>query len=204
MTLPHTTGDPPRRRGRPGHDLSAVVTGAIEVFTERGFDAATMDDVAAALGIAKSSLYHHVSSKEELLGHAVERGLGALERALDEVDAGPGSALEQLRAAVRSAVITLIDQLDSVTLLLQVRGNSGVERAALNRRRALDMRFAALVSTAQAEQGIAVDLDAHIVARLVFGTINSISTWYRPDTGRNPEAIVDAVVRLLFRGLRPQ
>ncbi|HET8588606.1 MAG TPA: helix-turn-helix domain-containing protein, partial [Nakamurella sp.] len=54
-------GSTPRaRRGRPGYDADALLEVAVRVFTERGYDGATMDDLAAALGITKSSIYHHV------------------------------------------------------------------------------------------------------------------------------------------------
>ena len=57
----------PRRRGRPGYDLEAVLQVAVEVFNERGYDGASMEDLSRRLGIAKSGIYHHVSGKEELL-----------------------------------------------------------------------------------------------------------------------------------------
>ncbi len=213
-----------RRRGRPGHDLEAVVTAGIAVFTERGYDGATMDDLAAALGIAKSSLYHHVSGKEEILQRALDRALGALEAVFDEdadgtaVSTAPdGSAanvvmaVDRLERVVRRSIATLIAELPSVTLLLRVRGNSAVERAALARRRAIDARFAALVRQAAAEGALRDDLDPALVARLVFGTVNSLAEWYRPradgaHTGGahvdGAAAVADAVCAMVFGGLR--
>src|SRR5580693_5835062 len=61
-----------RRRGRPGYDLEAVLQAAVEVFNERGYDGASMEDLSRRLGIAKSGIYHHVSGKEELLRMALD------------------------------------------------------------------------------------------------------------------------------------
>ena len=54
------------------------------VFNERGYEAASMEDLAKASGFTKSTFYHHVSGKEELLRMAVNRALDALSAALDE------------------------------------------------------------------------------------------------------------------------
>lgn len=187
------------RRGRPGHDLSAVVEAGARVFTRHGYDASTMDDVAAALGIAKSSLYHHVASKEEILARTLDRALGALERAFDTAEQS-GGAESRLERLVRAAVGTLIEELPSVTLLLRVRGNSIVEREAMERRRALDARLAAAVTQAQQADALVADIDPHVAARLIFGMVNSISEWYRPGaaTGLDAAHLADAVCALLM------
>ena len=57
---------PARRRGRPGYDRDAVLTAAVRLFNERGYEATSMGDLAERLGITKSSVYHHITSKEQL------------------------------------------------------------------------------------------------------------------------------------------
>ena len=57
----------------------------VGVFNERGYEAASMEDLAKASGFTKSIFYHHVSGKEELLRMAVDRALDALSAALDEL-----------------------------------------------------------------------------------------------------------------------
>ncbi len=49
------------RRGRPGHDQDAVLAAAVRLFIARGYEATSMGDLAEALGITKSSIYHHVT-----------------------------------------------------------------------------------------------------------------------------------------------
>ena len=66
------------RRGRPGHDLGAVLAAAVGLFNERGFEATSMDDVARRLGITKSSLYHHVAGKQELFHRMVRHVFSAM------------------------------------------------------------------------------------------------------------------------------
>ncbi|MCW2598076.1 MAG: TetR family transcriptional regulator, partial [Jatrophihabitans sp.] len=69
----------PRRRGRPGHDLESVLATTVAVFNERGFDGTSIEDLARRLGISKSAIYHHVESKDALLGLALDRALVGLE-----------------------------------------------------------------------------------------------------------------------------
>jgi AcrR family transcriptional regulator len=176
---------------------------AVQVFNERGYDGTSMEHLAKAAGISKSSIYHHVSGKEELLRRAVSRALEGLFGILDEPPAKEGGAADRLEYVVRRMVEVLIAELPYVTLLLRVRGNTGTERWALERRREFDHRVAELLKNAAAEGDVRGDIEVRLATRLVFGMINSIVEWYRPDgrTGARGE-IVDAVVHLVLTGLR--
>lgn len=190
------------RRGRPGYDAEALLAVAVRVFTERGFDGTTMEDLASALGITKSSIYHHVSGKQEILAKALDQALDALEAVLADARARPDPPALRLEWVVRESVGVLISELPSVTLLLRVRGNSDVERAALARRRRIDADLAELVSQARDAGALRANVDPALVARLVFGTVNSLVEWYRPRAGLEPEQVADALSAMVFEGLR--
>ncbi len=194
--------EPPARRGRPGHSLESLLDVAVAVFNERGYDATSMEDLAARLGVTKSAIYHHVPSKVELLRLALDRALDALFAVLEESGAATGPAIDRLEHVVRGSVRVLVAELPSVTLLLRVRGNTDVERAALERRREFDRRLAALVQAAIDAGEVRRDLDPRLVTRLLFGTVNSVAEWYRPDGGHGTAEVADAVVALTFGGLR--
>ncbi|QZE25884.1 TetR/AcrR family transcriptional regulator [Brevibacterium casei] len=190
------------RRGRPGYDRETLINKATEVFVSRGYDGTSMDTVARELGITKSAIYHHVKSKEELLRLAINRGTDALASAVEsESHRQDLSALERLRHAVHSSVLILIEYHHSVTLLLRVRGNSAVERDALEQRRQIDMKIRALVTAAIEEGGIRADFPPGLVTRLLFGMVNSITEWYRPGYPVDPETIAEAVTAMAFNGL---
>ena len=193
------------RRGRPGYDQQAVLRCAVDLFNRQGYDATSMSDLAAELGLSKSALYHHVPSKGALLQQALDEALDALEHALDEAEARDGvSAYDRLRAAVRSSVTVLVDHLPAVTLLLRVRGNGPAEAEALRRRRAVDDRLARLVARAVAEGTVRGDLPPDVTGRLLFGTVNSLAEWVRTDGRYDAEALADAVTAMTFEGLAPR
>jgi len=193
-----TTG----RRGRPGHSLDTLLDVAVAVFIERGFEATSMDELAARLGVTKSAIYHHVPSKVELLRLALDRALDALFAVTEEPQATTGRAIDRLEHVVRGSVRVLAAELPFVTLLLRVRGNSEVERAALQRRREFDRIVTALVAEAEAAGDVRPDVDPAVTSKLLFGTVNSLTEWYRPDGGLTPDALADALVTTTFAGLR--
>ena len=192
----------PRRRGRPGYDLESVLRVAVEVFNERGYDGASMEDLSKRLGIAKSGIYHHVSGKEELLRMALDRALDGLWEAAERARALDAPAVVRLETLVRDAVAVLVARLPYVTLLLRVRGNTPVEREALARRRAFDALVASLVQEAGRDGDIRADIDPRLAARLLFGTVNSIVEWYRPTSSTSAASLADAVCAIAFDGLR--
>lgn len=192
----------PARQRRRGHDPESVLSIAVAVFNERGYDGTSMEDLARALGVTKSAIYYHVPGKEQLLARALDRALdGLFELAADE-RAATGPAIDRLEWVVRQSVRLLIDRLPYVTLLLRVRGNSLTEQAALERRREFDAFVSHLVKEAAAEGGIRADLDPALVTRLLFGTVNSITEWYRPARGASADDLADALVKMAFGGLR--
>ncbi|WP_037911487.1 TetR/AcrR family transcriptional regulator [Actinacidiphila yeochonensis] len=195
---------------------------AVQVFNERGYDGTSMEHLSQAAGISKSSIYHHVRGKEELLDRAVGRALAGLFGILDEPAAREGRAVERLEHVTRRTAEVLVEELPYVTLLLRVRGNTRTERTALERRREFDQRVADLLGQAVREGDLRADVDARLATRLLFGMINSVVEWYRPgprdgdgdgagpgqglgEDGHGPregERVADAVVRLAFDGLR--
>jgi AcrR family transcriptional regulator len=190
------------RRGRPGHSLDTLLDVAVAVFNERGFEAASMEDVAVRLGVTKSAIYHHVPSKVELLRLALDRALDALFAVTQEPAARTGPAIDRLEHVVRGSVRVLAAELPFVTLLLRVRGNSDVELRALERRREFDRVVTGLVRAAGREGDVRTDVDAAVISRLLFGTVNSLTEWYRPDGGLTPDDLADALVAVAFQGLR--
>jgi AcrR family transcriptional regulator len=190
------------RRGRPGNSLESLLEAAVAVFDERGYEATSVEEIAARLGVTKSAVYHHVSSKGELLRLALDRALDALFAVTTEHAATTGPAIDRLEHVVRGSVRVLAQELPFVRLLLRLRGNTDVERTALERRRRFDRIVTDLVRAAEAEGDVRPDVDPALTSRLLFGTVNSLTEWYRPDGDLSPDALADAVVTTTFDGLR--
>lgn len=172
------------------------------LFNEQGYDATSVADLAARLGLTKSALYHHYASKDELLAAALERALDGLEGMLADIATREDSAAARLDAVLRGAVQVLVERQPYVTLLLRVHGNSPAERAALRRRRAFDHAVADLVREAQDAGLVRADIDSAVAARLVFGMLNSLVEWYRPSGAIDSDRLAHDIVTLALDGLR--
>lgn len=187
--------------GRPGYDLDSLLAVAVGVFNQRGYDGTSMEHLAARLGISKSSIYHHVTGKQELLRLAIDRALDALFAATKQPDTTTGPAIDRLQNLVRRSIYVLVAELPYVTLLLRVRGNTTVERRALARRREFDHIVGDLVQEACDEGSIRSDVDPALTARLIFGTVNSVIEWYRPSQSLGSDELAEEVVTMIFKGL---
>ncbi|MDA8368872.1 MAG: TetR/AcrR family transcriptional regulator [Nocardiopsaceae bacterium] len=206
MPSPDVSGPPTaparRRAGRPGHDAESVLRVAVQVFNERGYDGTSMEDLARSLGVTKSAIYHHVTGKEELLRQSLDRALDALFSVTREPGAVHGPAIDRLAHVVRGSIRVLADELPHVTLLLRVRGNTPVERGALERRREFDRFVGSLVRAGMETGDIRPDIDPAVAGRLLFGMVNSLVEWYRPGRGLEAAELADTLTAVAFSGLR--
>jgi AcrR family transcriptional regulator len=186
---------------RPAYDVDSLTDVAVRVFSARGYDATRMEHIARAADISKSSLYHHVSNKEELLALALQRAVGSLTAILQEPGAREGRPRERMEYVIRQTIAAELRNLPEVSLLLRVRGNTEVERRALDQRRRFQERLVALVREAQAAGEISRAMDAALYVRLALGMSNSLADWYRPDGTWSARQIADAVVDLVVTPL---
>ncbi len=186
------------------YDIDSLTDVALRVFAERGFDGASMDDVARAAGITKASIYHHVAGKEQLLERGLTRAVDALNAILDEPASRDGEAAARLRHIVRRVAETTLTLLPELTVLFRARGSSRSERHALGERRNFDRHVTELIVQAQRDGRVRPDLDARLAVRLIFGMSNSVVEWFRPGASLPVEAVADAVEAIIFDGLDAQ
>jgi AcrR family transcriptional regulator len=185
---------------RKPYDIDSLTDVALRVFAERGYDGASMDDVARAAGITKASIYHHVSGKEALLERGLGRALDALFAIVDEPTARDGRAVDRLRHIVERVAETTMQLLPELTVLFRIHGASKSEREAVDRRRTFDRLVTDIIAQAQRDGDVRRDLDARLLARLIFGMSNSVVEWYRSGS-LTRAAIARAVVAIAFDGV---
>lgn len=192
------------RRGRPGYDRDAMLEVIVDVFNDHGYDAASLELIAQRLGLSKSAVYHHFSSKAEMLESALARVLDELDGVFGAPEATQGAAIERIRFVVRGATRVACEQRRYLVLLLRLHGNSEVELRAMQRRRDFDARLRALFELSLAEGTLREDIDPSLAERMTFGLINSVVEWYRPGGKFDAEDIAESVLLFLRGGLRPE
>jgi AcrR family transcriptional regulator len=196
----------PSSRGAPrparSYDLDSLTDVALGVFREQGYDATSMADLAKAAGLTKAAFYYWVSGKEELLERGLTRGLDQLFAVLRDPRAQTGRHAERIDFIISEAVRVALRNLPEMSVLLRVRGNTEVERAAIDRRRAFTQRFAALIEEGVTAGDLSADVDPQLAARMMLGTINSVIEWVKPS--HNDEAVVAQLRHVLLEGILPR
>lgn len=199
------SGSVPKRSERqPRRRAEEVFAAAVEVFNERGYAATSVEDVAAALGILKGSLYYYIDSKEDLLFRIVsevhEEAHRIIEDALGRTDLDPRerialyvwnqahyNALEVARVAV---YYRDVDQL-SQQRLSQIR----------SRQREHFRSLVDLIVEAQASGLVTETLDPTLAAHGVIGAVIWPYTWFRPNGKVKPRDLADFCVSFALSGL---
>jgi AcrR family transcriptional regulator len=100
-TNPRMQTSSPRRAAI---DVEAILTAALGLFAERGYQATTMDDIGGALGIRGPSLYKHVRSKQDLLAEIMLETMRTLIRDQEAAVSAEGDVVTRLRRAVEAHV----------------------------------------------------------------------------------------------------
>lgn len=189
------------RRGRPGYDQEQMLEVIVQVFNDRGYDAATLENIAKRLGLSKSAVYHHFTSKAEMLELALNQVLGALEEVFADRQATHGEAQDRISFVVRGAVQVACERQPYLKLLLRLNGNSEVELNAMERRRLIDARMREMFVLARSEHTLSDNFDPGLAARYTFGMVNSVVEWYRPNGKFTPEQLADTLLQMLAGGL---
>ncbi len=179
-----------------------ILREAAALFRRKGFNGASMQDLAEAVGITKSSLYHHFRSKQallfEILSTTVDRETPAL-RAIAEAEL---PATERLRRAVARHVVGLIRDLDNVACFVE-EGRYLAPRyrdAYIAKRDRYERYFRRIL-----EEGIAAGefrpVDVRLASLAILGMCNWVARWYRPDGAYGPEEIATQFGHLAVLGV---
>lgn len=167
-----------------------IVQIAADLFRERGYVRTGMSDIADAVGILPGSLYHYISSKEELLYTIIHRAHHQLADEIDKLPLDSMSPNDAMRALVSTHVTELVGNL-TVTLVanLDLRELAEEHRTEIvGARVAYRERITGIIARGQADGTWCSQLDPVLAALAVAATANSPTRWYRADNPQFPVA----------------
>ena len=95
-----------------------ILEAAAQVFREKGYHAASMNDIAEVVQLQKASLYHHISSKQELLLALLDRGIDLLLHRISSIMALELPADQKIAPAIQAYLETLTEHGDLAVVLL--------------------------------------------------------------------------------------
>jgi AcrR family transcriptional regulator len=179
-----------------------ILDAAAQVIRQKGFHGASMADIAEAVKLQKASLYHHVSSKQEILLALLDRALEMLFEQIDVIAKQPLPADEKLRQMIRVYLRLLAENSDlSSVLLFEHRS---LEPDQHKRHIPNRDRFESIwrdVLDDGVDAGLFNCPDTALIVRALMGILNWTLTWYRPDCSLTIDKIADHYSDLLLQGL---
>jgi len=194
----------PRRRGARFPEKREALLGAAAVlFRERGYDGASLNELADRLSITKPTLYYYVKNKDDLLRQVIARGQGQMLRDMREIELGPGTAYEKLRAIMIKFILIVTSDYGACLSLIGTRSFEAETEAEIRAR--VDEGDAILyrvLSSGQKDGSLQV-ADRIVTLHALFGSLNWVPRWYKPDGRLPPARFAKQFVDILLSGVRP-
>lgn len=184
-----------------------ILDAAAQIFSQKGFHAASMQDIAQAVNLQKASLYYHINSKQEILVAILDRALDLLIEGMEQVVALPLPPEERLAQAIRVYLQAMLEHRDlAAVLLLEHRSlDAEYQTRHIPRRDRFERLWRDLIQEGM-ETGVFCCADAVLSVRALLGAMNWTITWYRPDGSLSAAEIAAEFSKLFLNGLlaRPQ
>ena len=179
-----------------------IYDAARALFSERGYPATTMRDIAGAVGIRGASVYAHVDGKERILWDLVVEAADAFRAAVTPVLDAPFTADEKLHGAIAAHVRVITGNIESSTVYFHEWRHLGParRRAIRNRRDAYEQLFRTVIAEGIRKR-LFVKRDPRHVSIVLLSSLNGVATWYRPEGSLTPDMLGTLYADLLMRGV---
>jgi TetR/AcrR family transcriptional regulator, cholesterol catabolism regulator len=179
-----------------------ILLAAAQLFGDKGFHGASMQEVANSVKLQKASLYHHVSSKQELLANILDKALDILIEGIERVVNSSLSPAEKIRTGLRVYLDELAKHpnLSAVLLLEHNSLEPKYREKHINRRDQFESMWRMII-----EEGIKMGdfncADSNLATKAALGMMNWTVTWYRKDGQLQLDEIAEQFSTIILRGL---
>ncbi len=180
-----------------------ILRAAARLFQQQGYDATSMNDVAAALKLSKGGLYHHFQSKDEILFDLMNHAMDITEERVINPVKAIADPEERLRTLIRRHIAVVLSERDrEITVMLHENHPlSPSLRKRINARKKDYVHFLEnLISEVQRARGSKGTVTARAAAFAVLGMLNWIYQWYSPEGSLQEESLVQQYTEILFQG----
>jgi AcrR family transcriptional regulator len=169
-----------------------VVRAAGRLFADRGYHGTSMRDLGRELGLLGSSLYSHVSSKQDLLVDVVEEGARLFEESAEKALATGGSVSDRLEALVAGHVNVVLDNIEIARTFLNEARMLDVEHRSriVEARDHYEEGFRSVIREGIGDGSFRRDIDPKIASIFILSILNALERWYRPDGELDRESLV--------------
>src|SRR5919206_1083085 len=192
------------RRDLNSDSRQEILRAAARLFQQRGYDATSMNDVAAALKLSKGGLYHHFQSKDEILFEIMNHAMDLTEERVLAPVRSIADAEERLRALIRLHIEVVLSPRDrEITVMLHENHPlpPGL-RKRINARKKDYIHFVeGLMSEVQRVRQARGSVSPRAAAFALLGMINWIYQWYKPEGNLQANNLVPQFTDLVLGGI---
>ncbi|MTV26389.1 TetR/AcrR family transcriptional regulator [Nitriliruptoraceae bacterium ZYF776] len=180
---------------------NAIVQAAAEEFRERGFEAATLESIAARVGLTKGSLYHYIDTKDDLLFAVIELPANRLLERVEELVVRDAPASSRLRELIHLQVDIFRRSYPAAFVYLQNLARPDHPEAFRDRDHRYVVAIARIIEDGVARGEFALSAPPRLVAYGLLGALGWMQHWYEPEHGLPPDVIADHLFAVTVGGL---
>ena len=180
-----------------------ILRAAARLFQQQGYDATSMNDVAAALKLSKGGLYHHFQSKDEILFHIMSHAMEITEERVVKVARRIEDVEERLRTLIRLHIQVVLSPEDrEITVMLHENHPlpPALRRKINGRKKDYLVFVENLVAEVQRKRNSQSPVTPRAAAFALAGMINWIYQWYKPGGPLTGDALVQQYTDIFFQG----
>jgi AcrR family transcriptional regulator len=200
--LTRGTASPSRRERKALERRRAILRVAATVFRERGYEGASMEEIAERLDMGKGNLYYYFKNKQELLFFCQDHSLDRLIEAAAAARKSKAGEAGRLRQVVIDHVVCVLDELDGASAHTEVHVlPEELRRRIISKRDRYEALLRGLIVDG-VRAGVFDTADPKMATLALLGALNGATRWYRPAGARNPRSIGEHFADLFLDGLR--
>jgi AcrR family transcriptional regulator len=175
----------------------AVLRTAARLFRERGFSAASLDEVAAQLNVTKPVIYRHFANKDQILFECVRMALGQILEAAADAKKSPGKARDRLMTLMKLYAVIMTEDFGMCVVRTGDHELSETSRKEFRKlKRKIDRVIRSLIEEG-VEDGSIAPCDVKLTGFAITGALNWIAKWYTPGGARSAEDVAASMTSLL-------
>lgn len=187
------------RRDGSSSTRQQLLTAAADLFAQQGYPSTSMDQIAAEVGIHKSTIFHYFSGKEDLLADVLDAGLSHYVSSLEAIASRSSDPLARLDAATRNHLDFVLRHGRDLRIFLRERHHLSGARgeAYLRMSERYQATFTGLIAEG-IESGALLPGDPALLSLFLLGSANWVVEWFSPGGRLTAEEVTEAFVESLI------
>ena len=192
-----------RSKKTPAPKEQEIITVAAQLFKAKGYRATTLEDIAAAVGMLKGSLYYYIRSKEELLYLVVRDPIRQAYNTMEEIVRSDAPVTTKISQAIANHMAVFHEHYPHIAVYLHDFHNLAqkLQQNAIETPKNYQRLWAELLQQGVDTGELRADLDIKVTGYAILGMCNWVYRWYNPEGAFSAEAIADIFTKLALEGL---